>query len=246
VAKKLSDIKKGVKDKELEFFDYLVSISPDEVLQFIEEVKLNVDIYVFSGIIRNYFLKVKEVRDFDFVVEDVSKIRHIIEKYDYKINSFDGYKISIGSFNIDLWETEKTWAFKYQDLIKYELYKAIPNTSFFNFSSIIYHINNKEFIFNEDFLRFLRDKNIEMSYAPNPNYELCLINTVYYSEKYNLKVGSNLKSFIKDYFYSVNTNFPDIQIKHFGKVIYSKEELNKRINLILQTNKAFQADSNSK
>lgn len=242
MAKKLSDIRHKVKENESSFNQYLYSIVPKEAIEFMENAANVTDLYIFSGVIRNFFLGIDEARDLDFVVEDVSKITRIINKYQFRKNSFGGYKIVINDLNIDLWEVKDTWAFEYQNQINYQLYKAIPNTSFFNFSSIIYHFNKKKFIFNDDFLRFLRDKCLDISYSPNPNYELCLINTLYYSEKYELRVSSKLKKFIKDYYYQIDSNFPDIQRKHFGKVLFSTEEIKNKIELVLQTDKAYKDD----
>lgn len=239
MAKKLSEIKQIVKDQELSFYLYLNSIIPDELTKFLKKATEQVDIYVFSGVIRNYFLNKHEIRDLDFVVEDVSKIIQLIGDYDFRKNSFGGYKIKIGELNVDLWETKNTWAFKYQNQIEYQLFRVIPNTSFFNFSSVIYHLNSKEFIFNDDFLNFLKTKELEVSFFPNPNYQLCVINTIYYSEKYKLTIGKNLKDFLVKYSKKMGSNFPDVQIKHFGKVMYSQKELEDKINLVIKTDRAF-------
>lgn len=204
----------------------------------------NVDIYVFSGVIRNYFLNRHELRDIDFVVEDFSKIREFVEDYEFRENSFGGYKIKIGDIDVDLWETKNTWAFKYQNEIDYKLFRAIPNTSFFNFSSVIYHLNRKEFILNEDFLKFLSKKELEISFYPNPNHQLCLINTLYYSEKYRLTIGIKLKSFLKKQSAKIDSNYAEVQIKHFGKIIYTRDELIYKINLVLKTNRAYETKSN--
>ncbi|MEX2411905.1 MAG: hypothetical protein WD607_11170 [Candidatus Paceibacterota bacterium] len=240
MAKKLSEIEQIVKDQELSFYLYITEITPKELNEFIIKAIEKVDVYVFSGIIRNYFLNRHELRDLDFVVEDISRIRELIENFEYRENSFGGFKINIGGMNVDLWETKNTWAFKYQNQIDYKLFRAIPNTSFFNFSSVIYHLNKKEFIFNKDFLRFLKSKELEISYSPNPNYQLCLLNTIYYSEKYRLTIGRELKKFLIEYSKSMDSNFSEVQIKHFGKVIYSESEIKDKINLIINTDKAFE------
>tara|TARA_R100000908_G_scaffold65369_1_gene54972 strand:+ start:22246 stop:22980 length:735 start_codon:yes stop_codon:yes gene_type:complete len=243
VAKKLSEIKQVIKDQELSFYHYLTSITPFELTTFINKTIERVDIYVFSGVIRNYFLNSHELRDIDFVVEDISRIREVIENYEYRENSFGGFKIKIGEMDVDLWETKNTWAFKYQNEIDYKLFKVIPNTSFFNFSSVIYHLNRKEFIYNEDFLNFLRKKELEISFYPNPNHQLCLINTLYYSEKYKLTVGKKLKSFLRKQSTQIDSNYPEVQIKHFGKIIYSQKELEDKIDLVIKTNRAFETVS---
>ena len=79
------------------------------------------------------------------------------------------------------------------------------------------------------FLRFLRDKKMDVVYKPNANYPLCVINTLYYSEKYNLKINENLKDYILFLHSKNNFDYENAQMKHFGKIIYTYEEIVKKI-----------------
>jgi len=226
VAKKLIDIENFIVNSNKMFPSYLNMVFNSAVTEFIERISSISKVYIFSGVIRNFFLKICENRDIDIVIDEADDIEPLLSKYNYTKNSFGGFKINIANTNIDLWYLKDTWALNNNQMVlDFYLIKYIPNTSFFNFSSIIYDLKEERFYYTKHFLRFLRDKQIEMVFTPNANNTLCIINTFYYSEKYKLKIGKKLKCFIKKNAASNFENTDYIQQKHFGKILYSKDKL---------------------
>lgn len=229
MAKKLSDIKSLIEENNILFLDYLNANLKVSILNFIKKIGKKTDIYIFSGIIRNFFLGEKDIRDIDIILKDKIELSHVLSKYEPHKNSFGGYKIIIDNISLDLWYLEDTWMFQYEKIFNFCIEHSIPNTAFFNFSSIMYSISEKKFYYNDSFVRFLRDKKIDVVNKVNPNYPLCIINSLYYSEKYNLPLSKNLKDFIKLIYKRNYTNYSRIQIKHFGKIIYSDEDIAQKI-----------------
>ena len=189
-------------------------------------------VYLFSGIIRNFFLKRTEVRDIDIVISTNINIESYFHGYEIRKNSFGGYKITVDGVNIDLWTLDTAWPFQYQKTLPFNLEKSIPLTAFFNFSAITYSFNSHKFHATSHFLRFLQDKMIDVVYEPNANYTLCIINTIYYSEKLGLKIKPRLKRLINTLTKKKNNDFLAVQIKHFGKVLYSTEEILQKVEEI--------------
>lgn len=164
MGKKLFKIEEIVNESTLDFLEYIKRNVDAEVYSFLLKLNEKTNLYIFSGIIRNFFLDINDVRDLDVVIEENIDIVDLFGKYyEIRINSFGGYKISIHNVNVDLWLLEKTWAIQYQkrlDLGIESLYKFIPSTAFFNFSAILYSFNERRFYYKDDFLRFIRDKEI--------------------------------------------------------------------------------------
>tara|TARA_R110001606_G_scaffold171842_1_gene317756 strand:+ start:104007 stop:104723 length:717 start_codon:yes stop_codon:yes gene_type:complete len=236
VGKRLSDIKVEIKVKEEKFFNYFKEVLEGEMFDFLEQLSSTTKVFVFSGIIRNYFLHNYLVRDVDIVVESDDRIEEILRGVNHKKNSFGGYKIFLGGKNLDLWRMDKTWAVyrkNQQTMINLELEKIIPETAFFNFSAIIYSLNNRKFFYTKDFLRFLKNRTIDYVYEPNANPGLCVVNTFYYSDRYNLKVSERLSELIFMWHENGNKNYKELQIQHFGKQIYSDEQINIRLNQLV-------------
>ncbi len=225
MAKKLSDISKLIHSSEISFFNYLNDILEEDIVDIITRVSQSSDIFIFSGIIRNYFLGIYEFRDLDLVLEREIDIKKYFYDFEIHSNTFGGYKISKGQSVIDLWYMENTWAFKNQPILNFELQNHIPYTAFFNFSSIVYSYKQRKFIYSKQFLRFLRDKKIDVVYKPNANYTLCIINTIYYSEKYKLGISDKLKEYILTLHKRGGHDYIKTQIKHFGKILYNEEEI---------------------
>jgi hypothetical protein len=220
VAKKLSDIESIVTSQNELFWDFLEKTLANDVFDFLNSLRQQTEVYLFSGVIRNYFLKNYSIRDLDLVIKSESNLQELFSKYEHRRNSFGGYKFSIGDLEIDLWSIDKTWAFKnHQMILGFELDKYMPLTAFFNFSSIIYSTNEKKFIYSKYFLTFLRDREIDVVYEPNANYQLCVVNSFYYADRYKLKISDNLKKLIIRLYHREPKDYQEIQKKHFGQIL---------------------------
>lgn len=73
--------------------------------RLIEIISSKTNIYVFSGIIRNYFLDIPSYRDLDFVIEDNTKVDIFKEATDL------GFKVGVNSYNgVNYPRTKDSWA----------------------------------------------------------------------------------------------------------------------------------------
>ncbi|MGX7685571.1 hypothetical protein ACWA1C_00290 [Flectobacillus roseus] len=228
MAKKLSKIQEEIEASALSFKSYLERALDGEILSLFQQFCREGEVFLFSGVIRNFFLKTYLVRDLDIVINGDVNVEKLLENYTYKKNSFGGYKVTIAGKNIDIWFLKNTWALNYQINLNYELEKFIPLTSFFNFSSIVYDFNKSEFYVSTHFCRFLRDKRIDLVFAPNANLPLCLINSIYYSKRLKMPIAKKLSGHLTNIYNRLkknNISFDESQIKHFGKVLYTKEEI---------------------
>lgn len=215
--KKLVNIRHHIESKTEVFDNYFYNNITPTVKDFIDTLKENTNVFLFSGIIRDFFVKTNyEFRDIDLVVEG-ELTEELLKGLSYKKNSFGGYKISIDNTIIDLWEVKNTWGLQKKSILPLSDY--LPETTFFNFSSILYSLNKKKFIIGNDFLKFMRDKKIDIVFDINPQPELCIVNTIYYKQKLNYEVGDKLKEYIKANFQPMEKLLA-VQKKHFKNIIY--------------------------
>lgn len=230
--KRLIDIRRKVEAASGDFFDHLNRIFDDQIKIPLNEIQYYTKVYLFSGLIRNYFLGIEDYRDIDIVLEKELDIDCFFGDREIKRNSFGGYKISFESAAVDLWFMKNTWAFQNsRNTLNFQIEENIPNTAFFNFSAIVYCINWKKFHYTEHFLRFLKYRELDYVEAANANYGLCVVNTFYYSDKYKLKITKRLFELVRKFHIKNNFDYDNIQLKHFGEVIYSVEEIKQRLNL---------------
>lgn len=161
--------------------------------EILNAISRKTEVYVFSGIIRNFFLGETNFRDLDIVVGDVKCVIDTVNAVDsdveFRINSFGGVKVKIQNLIIDLWGLENTWGIRKERM---ELTpKSLLMTAFFNFSAIVFDYNKTIFYYESDFVKFLQNKMMDVVYTKNPNIPLCIINSCYYREKYGF--GLTLK-----------------------------------------------------
>jgi len=234
VAKKLHKQKIIVNEFAVEFENYFFSNISRSVYLFIKDLQQECDLFLFSGIIRDYFLESKNsYRDIDLIYLsknfDIDAFL-ILKNYTFKKNSFGGYKISIDGIDIDLWNIQNTWGIKkFESRPFYEwIYELIPQTSFFNFSSVIYSFSNREFIYTEQFENFVNNKKIDIVLSENPNPVLCIINIFYYQQKLNLDLAKRtIEYFLENFEKYSSDDYRQVQEKHFGKQIISYSVLSK-------------------
>ncbi|SNS73558.1 hypothetical protein SAMN05421640_1042 [Ekhidna lutea] len=231
MARKYENIENKIKSSEQPFYRFLHDALEGEMFDFLINLSSHTNVYIFSGIIRNYFLHNYLVRDVDVIVDSDETVRQLLGNHKYIINSFGGYKLKLGKKNLDLWRIDNTWGLKrVPKMFDVDLQTFIPSTAFFNFSSIIYSINDKQFIYTEDFLSFLHSKTLDYVFSPNLNQELCIVNTVYYSEKYKLKIGNRLLKLIRAWHLEGGRDYKQVQLKHFGEVLFSNQKIDSMLN----------------
>lgn len=230
MAKRLTDIKGKIDSAGMAFKSHMEMTLDKGVFELIHKLSETTQVYIFSGIIRNFFLKIKDNRDVDIFIDGIIDIEPLIKIYNFRRNSFGGYKITIENTNVDLWFLKDTWTLsKLQSVLDLELAKYIPNTAFFNFSSIMFSFNEAKFYYTKYFASFLQNKKINFVYEPNANYALCVVNSLYYSDKFKLPLADKLKNHLK-HLHKTNANrYEDIQLKHFGKIHYTNKVINNRI-----------------
>lgn len=188
-------------------------------------------VYIFSGVIRDFFLNVDEVsRDVDIVLSG-NTLDNVLTDGLKVINQFGGAKVQKNGLTIDVWCLPATWGIRRK--------KARPTpeelilTSFFNFSSIVYDYKNNQFIVGDAFLEFMNSHTLDYVYPDNPYPDLCVVNTIYYSQKMKCDISERLKQWIHQH--EMETMFHDyegIQRKHFGRVLYDNQMIKKFIKSI--------------
>lgn len=210
------------------FKDYFHKIINSHVEKMIIELNEHHTTYLFSGILRNYFLEhYGKPRDLDIVISrntEYTNLETILQRYgDFKLNAFGGFKLNIKGLSIDIWHIEDTWAIRngYVKTDSMLIEKAVLKSTFFNFSSILFDFKKEKFIYDDSFKNFYETKTIDIVLEENLSELLCLINIIYYAENYQLSLSNKVKIyFIKRFFTYSKKDFEDIQINHFKSIKY--------------------------
>lgn len=229
VDKRYNEIKNSIRRQAPAFLEFLRQFVLDDIsYRMLLEISSQTDVYVFSGVIRNYLLGEPLSRDLDIVVRNLKSVNlpmDVIRKYSISKNSFGGYKVKTCELTIDIWDIESTWS-----LVRNPNLRATPNTllktAFFNFSAIVYDIKRRAFVFGYDFTTFYGYKEIDVVNECNPNDALCIVNTMYYAIKLEYPIRYKLCKWVVEH-YKADYQYEDVQLLHFHSVLYSKEDIEK-------------------
>lgn len=223
MARKLVDIES--KESAELFLTYLKNKISGEAYAFLERLSVLGKVHIFSGVIRDYFLGYSgAVRDIDLVVSSMDEdfLERYLWPYDFDKNSFGGYKVELPSLKIDIWHINNTWAYAKNkiDTGLFDFYD-LPNTAFFNFSSIVFDFSSQQFIYGIPFKKFLQTKELDLVLEANPLPALCIVNTLYYKRKFRLAISNNLRAYCLNHFAAYNEeDFDKTQLKHFGNILF--------------------------
>lgn len=221
--KTFNDVRTSLIKQAPAFLEYLRQFVLDEMsFRLMMDISSKTDVYIFSGVIRNYLLGEPCSRDVDIVVRDLDSVllpQDDLDKYLISRNSFGGYKAVLGDLTIDIWDIKNTWMLSQRPSMKPTPYTLIE-TAFFNFSAIVFDIRRKAFVFGRDFIEFYHSKEIDVVNQLNPNVALCIINTMYYAIKLESPVRYKLCKWIVEH-YKSDYPYEQVQMSHFHELLFS-------------------------
>lgn len=188
-------------------------------------------VYIFSGIIRDFFLHSSRAsRDIDIVIS-ARTLDNIMVDAAKVMNQFGGAKINKNGLTIDMWCLSKTWGIRKKKISSTP--ESLIQTSFFNFSSILYDYRNHIFVVGDAFLEFMNKRMLDYVYEENPYPDLCVVNTLYYSQKLKCGISNRLKSWIMRHEKeTLFHEYEEVQKKHFGRVLYDNKSIEEFIKSI--------------
>ena len=120
-----------------------------------EMAKSHQKVYIFSGVIRDFFLDIDDMpRDVDIVLSGKS-IDNVLSDGLKVVNQFGGAKVQKNGLTIDVWCLPLTWGIRRKKV--HSTPDELILTSFFNFSSIVYDYKKNQFIVGDAFLDFMNN-----------------------------------------------------------------------------------------
>lgn len=218
-----------INKKNKKFYKYLRKrILGAEYSSYLDGIAKDTDVYIFSGVIRDFFIHRTEKRDLDLVVIDFkegflddfkanSRFKSIIT------NKFGGIKLVMDDLTIDIWRLRDTWGIKRKHLNDKDA-SLLPETVFFNFSSIVFDYNNVEFLNYKLFENFLESKTMDVVFSHNIDDVCCIVSTLHYQRDYEFGVSKKLARWLRDK-YNPKMDFEGVQIRRFGEIEFSSEEI---------------------
>lgn len=214
-----------------------------EAKSLLETLENNGDLFLFGGAVREYFDNEynRMPRDFDLVFQKKDKnidLDKIMKNFTYTKNRFNGYKIHFDNLEFDVWNLEDTWAFKEKkmDTNNLDYSENLQNTVFLNIDSIVYNLT-KEKLYGDEYFKAMNNRELDIVLDETPFIELNLLRALVFKQKYNMKFSDNLNHKFYDFFESQKkvaiNNLYQVQMKHYKREIFTKDELREELKLII-------------
>lgn len=161
---------KTLKKRLLRFFDE-ASESRKYLTKFLNEFSLASPAYVFGGVVRDIALfGVKPFRsDVDIVfTEHSNEVERFLADYNATKNKFGGYRLDVGDWQVDIWQADKSWAFR-QGYRKYNDINSMLETTITNWDAVLFDWNEKALICKSDYIDNLKSRYLDIVLNDNPN-----------------------------------------------------------------------------
>lgn len=225
-----------------EDFYALINKYPN-VSSLINQLQEYGEVLLFGGVIREYNdSKFNNMpRDFDIVINKINsnvKLDNVLNNFLYYKNRFDGYKIEIDSIKLDIWELEKTWAFREKkvEYSKNEYPYKLQETVFLNIDSIVYNLTTKE-VYNDKYREAMELKELDIVLEENPYKDLNILRALVFKRKYNMKFSDKLTLILEEYIqknYDYINKLYEVQFKHYNEYKLDKYTIENEINSIIK------------
>ena len=175
--------------------------------------------------------------DVDIVFDgDKNAIEIIVKEYQYEKNKFGGYRVSVDSWELDLWQASESWAFssgkkEYLDI------NSLLSTTITNWDSVLFDWKTKKLICGNNYFVDLRDGYLDILFEENPN-EIGMFVKIFrcYASKgvvnFSPRAACLVNKALEKYSYEDINNY---EMKSYGesrftKSMFSSLKKNKRIS----------------
>lgn len=130
------------------------------------------EVAIFGGAIRDIALFGAETfrSDIDLVVdiEDRRAIEIALSRHKFSRTAFGGYRLSISSWQVDVWPYKRTWAVV-NGYVRASRLEDLLQTTFFNWDAVLYSLESRHLTSRSDYVEALQKRYLDIVLLENPN-----------------------------------------------------------------------------
>jgi hypothetical protein len=155
---------------------------------------------IVGGLARDFARKGKVGfrSDIDIVIDgSTAAVAELASMLDAVPNRFGGYAYYHPLWKIDFWALEATWAATH-GYVQVTSLSDVTFCTFFDCDAIIYDLNRRVVVANNDYLHRLRNKCIDVNLLPNPSINGNILRAVRRILYWDMRPGPKLYKFLSD------------------------------------------------
>ena len=167
----------------------------------------------------------KSPRDLDIVVGELSpSLYDCLQPNICKRTRFGGIKVTIGHWDLDIWQLSSTWAFR-EGVIQAGSFRELPRTTFLNVQAVAVDISlpsrGPRKIVEHGFFRAVATRTVDINLERNPFPDSCLLSALATAYRLNFAISPSLMRYIIDHGSSTDLQaLCSHQARRYGRVIY--------------------------
>ena len=143
-----------------------------EIRRILPELQKFGQVVVFGGILRDLALFGNRIfcSDLDLVIDtrDLDGFHNYMFSIGAKFNRYLGYRTRIGSWHVDIWPLQNTWAHR-EGYVEIKGFEDLLNTTFFGCDAILYDTSQKNLVTKRGYFEEMSKRLLEINLLPNPN-----------------------------------------------------------------------------
>ncbi len=205
---------------------------------FLHQVsKLSRSAFLFGGTLRDLMLfgLRTDPRDVDVVVLKLSSdLRSFLEPHVRRNTRFGGVEVSLGHWDVDLWELSSTWAFR-AGLVKAEGYGDLPKTTFLDVQAIAVEVTSRpghaRRIFEHGFFKAVRQRTADINLEENPYPARCVLSALATAHKLGFSMAPKLVRYVLHHGAQIDLHeLCGYQLQQLGHVPFNVDTLRTWMN----------------
>ena len=140
--------------------------------------------YFFGGVLRDLMLHgpKKDPRDLDIVVSELTpELDSYLKPRLRKRTRFGGLEVSVGQWDLDIWDLASTWAFR-ERIVAPESFEDLPKTTFLDVQAIVVEVNpnprRSRRLAENGFFRAVLHRTVDINLEDNPFPGRCVLSAL--------------------------------------------------------------------
>jgi hypothetical protein len=188
--------------------------------------------YLFGGMLRDLMLRglSQDPHDVDIVVAQFTPaLLSFLAPHIRRKTRFGGLEVSIGHWDVDIWELSETWAFR-EGLVGCRGFEDLPKTTFLNLQAVAAEVpsspGKKGRIVEHGFFQAIRQRRVDINFEDNPFPACCVLSALTTAYSLDFALAPKLIQYILHYGSKVDLEELCLyQAKRHGRCLYGRDVL---------------------
>ena len=188
--------------------------------------------FLFGGTLRDLMLRglSHDPHDVDIVVAKLTPdLLSYLRPYVRRKTRFGGLEVSIGHWDLDIWELSDTWAFR-EGLVPGGSFGDLPKTTFLNVQAIAAEVPSSNGatvrLAEHGFFRAIRHRTVDINFEDNPFPSRCVLSALTTAYSLDFALAPKLIQYVLHYGAKVDLEELCLyQARRHGRCLYGRDVL---------------------